>query len=97
MTVAVMLALAVLAVLLVVAGCRVVAGLPSVTYQRTVTRLERAVEELESAYQLRWSTLEAHRELAGWQRFATGAAGWPRRGPGPTHQPRGSYGAGPPS
>ncbi|MFL6115370.1 MAG: hypothetical protein ACJ786_29095 [Catenulispora sp.] len=80
LTLAVLLPLIVLALL--AAGYRIVSGLPSVAYERAIRRLQGTVDELESAYQMRWSTLQAHRELAGWQRVAAGGSAPLPRGPG---------------
>ena len=59
----------VVAVGLLAAGYRVVSGLPSVSYPRAVQQLQRTVDELETTYQLRLNTLQAHEEVARWQRF----------------------------
>lgn len=81
------------ALTLLVAGLRIVSGLPSVAYARAVQRLQRTVDELESAYQVRRSTLEGHQELARWQRLrAAGGTAPDRAGSGGV--PRAASGAG---
>ena len=73
---ALIIALALIVALgLLATGYRLVSGLPSVSYPRAVQALQRTVDELETTYQLRLNTLQAHQELARWQRFGDGRNG----------------------